>query len=102
MTVESISRKLGYQSEILWLEHFDLCSGALVPEFMHNLIEGVLEHLPCLLLPYCVEENSFFHTYLNEKTLGMELEYMEDNHPVSDDCCAQNGMQCTARDRTLA
>ena len=56
------------RSELLRLEHFDLRSGALVPDVMFDLLEGLLLHLLCLLLPYCVEEKRFFNlSYLKDK-----------------------------------
>lgn len=84
------------RSKLLELKHFDLCSGALVPDVMHDLLEGALQHVLQLLLCYCIEECLFTLSYLNEKMKGMELGYMEDNRPSPVDNCnhlKQNGTQ---------
>ena len=83
------------RSKLLELEHFDLCSGALVPDVMHDLLERVLQHLLRLLRCYCIEEQGLFTlSYLNEKILGFGFGYMEDNRPSPVDKCnhlKQNG-----------
>ena len=70
------------RSAFLDLDYFDLCSGALVPDVMHDLLEGALQHVLKLLLRYCIEEKRHFTlTKLNRKISGIELGYMEDNCP---------------------
>ena len=70
------------RSAFLDLDYFDLCSGALVPDVMHDLLEGALQHVLKLLLHYCIEEKRYFTlTKLNRKISGIELGYMEDNRP---------------------
>ena len=73
-----------------------MCSGTLLPDVMHDLLEGVLQHVIQLLLSYCIEEKKYFTlATLNEKILGIELGYMEDNRPAPLDHwkhIRQNGM----------
>ena len=59
-----------------------MCSGALLPDVMHDLLEGTLQHVLQLLLAYCIDERKYFCIRtLNEKIKCMELGYMEDNCP---------------------
>ena len=81
---EEFSREYGVncRSKLLDLEHFDLCGGGLLPDIMHDMMEGVLPHVLSLLLHYCIEEKRFFSmAYLNEKILNFEYGYMENSHP---------------------
>lgn len=74
------------RSTLLDLGHFDMCSGTLLPDIMHDLLEGVIQHLLPLLLTYCIEEKRYFTlSTLNEKISGIELGYMEDNRPSTID-----------------
>ena len=73
-----------------------MCCGTLLPDVMHDLLEGVLQHLLQLLLSYCIDEKKYFTLMaLSETILGIELGYMEDNHPGPINNCKhlrQNGM----------
>ena len=60
-----------------------MCSGTLLPDIMHDLLESVMQHLLQLLLTYCIEEKRYFTlSTLNEKISGIE---MEDNPPTTID-----------------
>lgn len=48
------------RSDLLRLDHFDLCSGALLPDVMHDILEGTLQYELKLLLKYCIKEEHFF------------------------------------------
>ena len=78
------------------LKGFDICSGTLLPDVMHDLLEGTLQHILQLLLSYCSEEKHYFALQtLNSKILGIELGYMEHTRPARVDKCnhlRQNGM----------
>ena len=52
------SKEFGVNSHsvLLELKHFDMCSGALIPDVMHDLLEGALQHLLKLLLHYLMAE----------------------------------------------
>ena len=69
---------------MLELKHFDMCSGALIPDVMHDLLDGTLQHILKLLLHYLMEKNKYLSiSYLKQKIEGMELEYTEDTRPCS-------------------
>ena len=71
------------RSSLLQLVHFDMCSGALLPDVMHNLLEGALQHVLQLPLAYCIEKKRYFTLpMLNAKIEAIELGYMEDIRPA--------------------
>lgn len=79
------SRDVGvnHRSALLNLLYFDLCSGALLPDVMHDVLEGALQYEVKLLLQYCIREKRYFSTSdLNEGIEGMELGYMETDRPA--------------------
>ena len=90
----NLSKEYGVNnhSALLDLEHFDMCCGTLLPDVVHDLLEGVIQHV---FLSYCVHEKNYFTLMaLNEKILGTELGYMENNRPATIDNCKhlrQNG-----------
>ena len=45
---------INYRSSLLSLDYFDLCSGVLLPDIMHDILEGALKHELKLLLQHCV------------------------------------------------
>ena len=53
------------RSTLLELQHFDLCSGALVPDIMHDLFEGVLQYEIKLVLQHCINQCKYFTLYSN-------------------------------------
>ena len=74
-----------------------MCSGALIPDIMHDLLEGSIQHTIMLMIGYLTKDKKFFSLkYLNQKIEGMELGYMEDNRPSpiskKDKTLKQNGM----------
>ena len=97
-TTGQCSKEYGVNSRsiLLDLKHFNMCSGSLLPDVMHDLLEGTLQHVMQLLLSYCIEEKKYFTLqYLNQKIDGIELGYMEDNRPAPVDHCKhlrQNGI----------
>ena len=93
------SKEFGINSRsvLLELEHFDMCSGTLVPDVMHDLLEGSLQHIIVLIIKYLTEEKRYFRlSYLNQRIEEIELGYMEDNRPSKlskkDKTLRQNGM----------
>lgn len=96
-TTGKLSTEYGVNSRspMLDLEYFDMCCGTLIPDVMHDLLEGTLQHVLQLLLTYCIEEKGFFSlATLNEKIEGIELGYMETTRPAPVDHCKhmrQNG-----------
>ena len=60
-----------------------MCSGALLPDVMHDILEGALQYETKLLLQYCIREKHYFSVSdLNEVIEGMELGYMESDQPA--------------------
>ena len=49
---------------------FDPCCGSLIPDVMHDVLEGVLQYETKLLLRYCVLTKKFFTL----ATLNVEIE----------------------------
>ena len=59
-----------------------MCSGSLIPDVMHYLLEGTLQHVLKHLLRVLTNEKKYFTLVdLNSKIMGMERGYMEDNRP---------------------
>ena len=60
-----------------------MCSGALLPDVMHDVLEGVLQYEVKLLLQYCIREKRYFSvSELNEAIEGIELGYMKTDRPA--------------------
>ena len=79
------SRDVGvnHRSILLDFQYFDMCSGALLPDVMHDVLEGALQYEVKLLLQYCIREKRYFSASdLNEAIEGMELGYMETDRPA--------------------
>ena len=45
---------INHRSSLLSLNYFDLCGGVLLPDIMHDILEGALQHELKLLLQHCV------------------------------------------------
>ena len=43
------------------LKYFDLCSGALVTDVMHDVLEGVIQHESKLVLYHCIRDKKYIH-----------------------------------------
>ena len=63
-TEHGINRRSG----LLQLDHFNLCSGALLPDVMHDILEGVLQYELKLFLKQCIKEKRFFKVKLSLHT----------------------------------
>ena len=89
---------MNHRSILLDLLH--MCSGALLPDVMHDILEGALQYETKLLLQYCIREKHYFSVSdLNEAIEGMELGYMESDQPapitsqtIFAPCSKQKGM----------
>ena len=65
------------------LEYFDLCSGALVQDAMHDLMEGVLQYETKLLLCHYIDNGNFTLQNLNTAIEHLELcSNMESDRPA--------------------
>ncbi len=56
----SVQSGINSRSALMDLKYFDLCSGALVPDIMHDVLEGALQHELKLLLKYLIKQKSYF------------------------------------------
>ncbi len=60
------------------LQYFSVASGALLPDIMHDVLEGLLQYETKLLLRQFVREDNFFTlSQLNQQIEAIELGYME-------------------------
>ena len=66
------------------LEYFHVCDGSLIPDVMHDILEGMLQYEVKLLLQYFVNfENYFTLETLNSKVENVELGSIESkNRPT--------------------
>ena len=54
-----------------------MCNGGLVPDIMHDVLEGALAYEAKLLLVYLIKEKFFTLGELNSRLENLELGYME-------------------------
>lgn len=57
------------------IAHFDICSGALICDIMHDLLEGVIQYETKLLLIQLIEKRYFKIKNLNSHIESLELPY---------------------------
>lgn len=77
---ETHSREYGInqRSVLNELKYFSVASGALVPDVMHDLLEGVLQYEVKLLLVQFISEDHYFTlAQLNHRIESLELGYSE-------------------------
>ena len=74
---------VNHQSILMELEYFDLCSGVLVQDIMHDLLEGVLQYETKLLLCHYINSRNFTLQDLNIAIEHLELcNNMESDRPA--------------------
>lgn len=60
------------------LKYFNLCNGSLVPDVMHDVLEGVLQRETKLVLLHCINTKKYFsRSYLSQLMESFEFGYME-------------------------
>ena len=60
------------------LKYFHVCSGALIPDIMHDVLEGALQYEVKLMLNEMISSDSYFTLdTLNTRIENFELGYME-------------------------
>lgn len=65
------------------LQYFDLCSGVLVQDAMHDLLEGVLQYETKLLLCHYISNGNFTLQILNTAIEHLDLcSNMESDRPA--------------------
>lgn len=81
-TPAATSTELGisFRSILFELQHFEV--DMLVPDVMHDLLEGTLQFEAKLILKYAMAQKYVTHTKFAASLTGLELGYMEaDNKP---------------------
>ena len=76
------------------LLYFNVCDGSLLPDIMHDLLEGVLQYEVKLLLRVLVQSDNFTLEDFNSRLENTELGYMEyKNRPsiISSKTFSSNG-----------
>ena len=73
----SQSREFGvnHKSLLMEIEYFDICSGVLLCDVMHDLFEGVLQYETKLMLIQLIEKHYFNLKNLNNHIESLELPY---------------------------
>jgi len=65
------------------IEHFDICSGTLISDVMHDLFEGVLQYETKLMLAQFIDKRYFSLNNLKCHIESLELTYgTESDKPV--------------------
>ena len=75
-----VSKEYGINrnSALTKLDYFDMCSGALIPDIMHDLLEGTLQYEVKLMLRVMILIDEYFSLdYLNSRIANLELGHME-------------------------
>ena len=68
----SIEYGVNHRSILMDLQYFDLCSGVLIQDAMHDLLEGVLQYETKLLLRHYINNGNF-----TLQNLNMAIEHLE-------------------------
>ena len=96
----SVEFGVNRKSVLTQLQFFDLCSGALIPDIMHDVLEGVLQYEAKLVLAHVISGCRCIRlSHLNHLIESVELGYMETSSQPSpiilnmeDRHLRQNGM----------
>ena len=60
------------------LTYFDMCNGSLIPDVMHDLLEGTLQYEVKLMLKSMIFTEEYFSLdHLNSRVANLELGHME-------------------------
>ena len=79
-TMGHVSKEYGINrnSVLNELSYFHVCSGSLLPDVMHDLLEGALQYEMKLLLQFMIDSEQYFTLEkLNSRLENVELGYME-------------------------
>ena len=75
---------INHESVLDELQYFSVASGALLPDVMHDVLEGVLQYEAKLLLRHLIyDEGCFTLNQLNSRIGRMELGFMESSNRPS-------------------
>lgn len=97
----SIEHGINFRSSLLELKYFNVCSG-LLPDVMHDILEGVVQYELKLFIHHCIDCRYFRPSTPEPIMAGFELGYMEQTSrptPISpktirakDNTLRQNGI----------
>ena len=63
---------------IILCRYFHVCEGGLLPDIMHDLLEGALQYEVKLMLKVMIQDERYFSLEeFNERLATIELGYME-------------------------
>lgn len=77
---DKISKEFGINRRTIFmqLKYVDICSGILLPDIMHDVLEGSLQYEVKLALRYFIFEKKYFKASKLQKIMNsFELGYME-------------------------
>ena len=78
----SVHYGINRRSIFLELKYFDICGGGLIPDIMHDILEGALVCEAKLITQHCITKNYLSFATLSQTLESMEFGYMEvGNHP---------------------
>lgn len=91
----SVNSGINFNSILNSLQYFNVCSGALLPDIFHDMLEGVLPFELKLLLKYLIYEEQFFslddlNCAIESIELG-ELESLDRPSPISYQTLREDG-----------
>jgi len=75
-----VSKEYGinHDSILIELSYFHVCNGSLVPDVMHDVLEGALSYEVKLMLQFMIDTEGYFSLDdLNSQLEHIELGYME-------------------------
>jgi len=64
-------------SAINELTYFNVCDGSLIPDVMHDILEGALQYEVKLMLQVMITENYFTLSQFNSRLENIDYGYME-------------------------
>lgn len=63
------------------LEYFNVCNGSLIPDIMHDVLEGALQYEIKLMLQFMISHEGYFTLEVfNSSLVNLELGSMESNN----------------------
>ena len=73
----SVRYGVNRKSILTQLQFFNICSGALIPDVMHDVLEGVLQYETKLILSHITSCHYISLSHVNHLIECIELGYME-------------------------
>lgn len=73
----SVQYGINRKSILTDLKYFDVCGGGLLPDIMHDVLEGALVCEAKLIMQHCIDKRYLSFTTLSQTLESMELGYME-------------------------